>query len=279
MQEYQYFKQTGNPEIHAALVGISKQDCICAKPHGNTRDAIEIMGLYQFDILPKLNKGDVIDSYYYTLQWGKYRKENIKTSLIEPSDTIYYLTNIKDVIRMMFESSRNFYFLTNLSEVIGLITISNLNCKHISFYYYNLINSLERKLGKFVHQELDTIKILDSLKKVGVEKNIQSSLDTVSRYKEDAVKGMDGSIIEYLYLSDLFILISELKLFKLLGYKKQDEFEKDSGKLKQIRNAIAHPNKSLVKEPESLNDLWKSLVKINELDERLDINKIDVPNF
>ena len=279
MQEYQYFKQTGNPEIHAALVGISKQDWICAKPHENTRDAIQIMGQYQFDILPKLNKGAVINSYYYTDQWGKYCKENIKTNIIEPADTIYYLTNIKDVIRMMFESSRNFYFLTNLSEVVGLITISNLNCKHISLYYYNLINSLERKLGKFVHQQLDTVKILGSLQKVGVEKNIQSSLDTVSRFKEDALKGMDGSIIEYLYLSDLFILISEHKLFRLLGYKKQDEFEKDSGKLKQIRNAIAHPNKSLVKGPESLNDLWKSLVKINELDERLDINKIVVPNF
>jgi len=86
----------------------------------------------------------------------------------------------------------------------------------------------------------------------------------------DALKGMDGSIIEYLYLSDLFILAYEHHLFKLLGYKNKEEFEKGAGKLRHLRNAISHPNKSLVKGPESLNDLWKSAQKITELSERLD---------
>lgn len=85
------------------------------------------------------------------------------------------------------------------------------------------------------------------------------------RFKEDASKGLDGNIIEYLYLSDLFLLITEHKLYKVLGYKNQDAFEKGSGKLKSIRNAIAHPNKSLVKSHDTLCDLWTAIVKIEEL--------------
>ncbi|QNA44292.1 hypothetical protein [Lacibacter sediminis] len=269
MQEYQYFKQSGNPEVHAALVGISKQDWICVRFRENTNDAISTMSKYQFDILPKMNKDSSIDSYYRTVEWGKYSAENILLKKIESADKLYYLTNIRDVIRLMFESKRNFFFLTNHSEIVGLISISNLNCKHVALYYFNLINTLERRMGKFIHQHLATETILGSLQKLGEEKQIPSALDTVKRYKGDALKGLDGSIIEYLYLSDLFLLACEHHLYKLLGYKKQQDFDKRSGLLRGLRNAIAHPNKSLVKGPLSLNDLWKSSVKINELDERL----------
>ena len=274
MQEYQYFKQSGNPEIHAAIVGISKEDWISAKFNEGSQDAAYIMSKYQFDILPKVNKDGKVDTFYHTKSWGVYSKENINIKKIELTDKIYYLTNIKDVIRQLYENGRNYFFLTNLSEVVGLITISNLNCKHISLYYYNLMNTLERKLGKFIHQKLTTESILQCLEKIGKDRDIPSALDTVRRFKDDANKGLDGSIIEYLYLSDLFILASEHHLYRLLGYKNHEEFEKGAGKLKQLRNAISHPNKSLVKGPESLNNLWKSAIKIDELDERLNKDNI-----
>lgn len=269
MQEYYYFKQSGTPEIHAAIVGISKEDWICAQANEQSADAHQKMAQYGFDILPRVNKDGTINTYYYTEVWGKYSEQNIKWSKIKPEDCLYYLTHIKDVIRLMYENERNFYFLANYSTVFGLITISNLNCKQVALYYYNLICSLERELGKFVHNNLESNQILHSLESLGREKNISSALDTVKRFREDYTKGLDGSIIEYLYLSDLFLLISVHQLYKKLDYKNNEAFEKGSGKLKSLRNTIAHPNKSLVKSRETLNDLWKAFMKIEELENRI----------
>lgn len=269
MQEYQYFKKSGNPEINAALVGISKEDWLCARPGTTKVDAIKIMEQYQFDILPQINKSNIVKSYYFTIRWGVYNDNNILCKPIEEADKIYYLTNIVDVIRLMYENKRNFYFLTNHSEIVGLITISNLNCKNVSLYYYNLINTIERKLGHFVRKYLDTASIIESLQKIGKRKSTTYALDSITRFVEDSQKGLDGSIIEYLYLSELFLLIIEHKLYKKLDYKNQNAFEENSGKLRQLRNTISHPNKSLIKNTQSLNDLWYSSLKIKELDEKL----------
>lgn len=268
MNEYYYFKQTGTPEIHAAIVGISKEDWICAQPQESRSDAFKKMAENGFDILPKINKDGTINTFFYTANWGKYSEEGIKWNKIKPEDCLYYLTHIKDVIRLMCEYSRNFFFLTNHSDIIGLITISNLNCKQVALYYYNLLSSLERSLGQFVRKKLTPTEIIDSLEKLGNERDIPSALDTVKRYRHDASIGTDASIIEYLYLSDVFLLISAHRLYKELGYKNQDGFEKGSGKLRDLRNMIAHPNKSLIKGPQTLPDLWKSSVKIEELEQR-----------
>jgi len=267
MLEYQYFKQTGNPEIHAALVGISKVDWIAAEHQDNTDKALTLMSNYEFDILPKKNKDGSILKYYATDEWGNY--ENITLHNINPDDLLYYLTNIKDVIHLMYERNRKFFFLTNHTEVIGLITISNLNCKHVSLYFYNLISIFERKMGRFVRDKLSVEQILKTLKDVGESKDISSALDTVKRFTTDSEKGLDGSIVEYLYLSDLFLLAGHFKLYKELGYNKPEAFEKGAGNLRRIRNSIAHPNKSLIKGPASLEELWRGLVKLEELDEKL----------
>jgi len=269
MQEYNYFKQTGTPEIHAAIAGISKEEWVFAEPQETRLDAFLKMMDNGFDILPKVNRDGTINTYFYTSEWGKYSESDIKWSKIKQEDCLYYLTHIKDIIRLMSENSRNFYFLTNHSDIIGLITISNLNCKQVAIYYYNLLCSLERSLGHFIRKRLTPTEILDSLEKLGNEIDIPSALDTVKRYKHDASIGTDASIIEYLYLSDVFLLISRHKLYKDLGYKNQEGFEKGSGKLRELRNMIAHPNKSLVKGPQTLPDLWKSSMKIEELEERL----------
>ncbi|ANE50638.1 hypothetical protein [Flavisolibacter tropicus] len=269
MMEYHYFSQGSTPEIHAAIVGISQKEWICTQSNETLSDAYEKMVEYGFDILPKINKDGTVNTFYHTEEWGKYSVQDIKWSRIKQEDCLYYLTHIKDVIRLMSDNDRDFYFLTNHSTVIGLITIGNLNCKHVAIYYYNLICSLERELGKFVCDSLETSQILDSLELWGKEKDIPSALDSARRFKEDAKKGMDSSIIEYLYLSDLFLLISELQLYKKLGYKTKETFERSSGKLKALRNGIAHPNKSLVKSRGALNDLWKATVKIEELENAL----------
>ena len=269
MNEYYYFKQTGTPEIHAAIVGISKEDWVCALAQEKLPDVYQKMAANGFDILPKVNRNGNVHSYYCTKSWGRYAEDGIELKNIQPEDSLYYTTNIKDVIRLMYEQGRNYFFLANYTDVIGLITISNLNCKQVALYYYNLVCSLEKALGMFVRGCLDRDQILHSLEKLGREKNKRSALDTVKRFNADFSKGLDGSIIEYLYLSDLFLLISHHQMYKRLGYKTQDLFLRDTDKLNTLRNSIAHPNKSLVKSRETLNDLWKAFIKIEELEDML----------
>lgn len=272
MQEYNYFKQTGNPEIHAAVVGICKIDWISAFYNTKISQAVDQMKNYEFDILPIENKNGEITHYFGTSTWRKYTRDNISRFEIQSEHLLYYLTNIQDVIRMMYLQKTNFYFLSNHISVIGLITISNLNCKQVLLYYYSLIVNLERTFAKFLHMYLSVDEIVNSLQLVGEEKQILSALETVNRYKSDCVKGLDCSIIEYMYLSDLFILASHHQLYLKLGYKNNKEFEKWSGKLKGLRNIVAHPNKTLITGPDSLVNLWQSDLKIEELVGRLPMN-------
>lgn len=273
MKEYQYFKQSSDPDIYAALPGISKRDWIEAKPGEPIESAANVMKKFQFDVLPLANKKGQYKGYFHTVEWGKYNEGNIRSDRIKAEDKLYYLAHIKDVIRSFFIEKRNFYFLSNRSEIIGLITIGNLNCKHVSLYYYNLISTLERNLAKFILDSDGIGKdvILNCLETVADNNNIEATKNSIKRYKDDNRKGVDGNIIEYLYLTDLFLLIEHLELYKRMGFNKKEEFNKNLGRLKKLRNVVSHSNRSLITGPNSIHDLWQATQKISDLEEHLEV--------
>jgi hypothetical protein len=269
MREYNYFKQTTSPNIHAALVGTSKIEWKSVGYNDSIDRAFSIMKENEFDVIPRLDKDNGCSKYIITKQWGKYNRDEIEEKQIGENDCIYYLTQLSDVIKLLNNRNQKFFFLTNHTEVIGLISISNLSCKHVYLYFYNKISLLERNLGVFIKKYMTADQVIDFLNIFGEKDEIPSALDTVRRYKEDSKAGLDSDIIEYLYLSDIFLLIKENKLYNYLEYKDSGIFEKQSGKLNRLRATIAHPNQSLIRERQSLEDVWKVINKIEELNEKL----------
>jgi hypothetical protein len=78
-------------------------------------------------------------------------------------------------------------------------------------------------------------------------------------YDSDKRIGVDVRLVEYLYLSDFVSVIYTSGLFSELGYDNARKFEFEFRKLVKLRNTIAHPTKSLVKNLESCETLWGQL--------------------
>ena len=271
MEELRYFRQKSDPQIHAALIGINKMDWVHATHQHTIHEIAAIMFEYGFDVLPQKNKEGGYLQYYTTIKWGEYSKENLRWDKIDMSHSIYYLTNLRDVFKQFHSKGQNYFFLSNHSEAIGLVTIGNLNCKHVYLYFYNLINQLEDKLARLLISEISRDEILELLKTYANSVNIKSiSNNTLQRFNNDCITGVDADILEYMYLSEIFQIYRDKKLFKKLGYSNENKFCLNNSKIKEIRNIVSHPNKSLIKDLTSVDTVWTALLKIEDLISRID---------
>ena len=108
-------------------------------------------------------------------------------------------------------------------------------------------------------------------RELSLKENDEGTLfkDSLKRYQQDLGNNTHLSFVEYLYFSQLILLFKKFKLYEKLGYKNRSEFENNMSKLKDIRNIVAHPIRSLVTDRESLTSLWKGIEKINELNAKL----------
>jgi len=271
MEELHYFKQKSDPQIHAALIGINKMDWVHATHQHSIEEIAAIMLENGFDVLPQKNKGGDYLQYYTTVKWGEYSKENLRWDKIDMSHSIYYLTSLRDVFKQFHSKGQNYFFLSNHSEAIGLVTIGNLNCKHVYLYFYNLINQLEDKLARLLISEISRDEILELLKTYANSVNIKSiSNNTLQRFNNDCITGVDADILEYMYLSEIFQIYLDKKLFKKLGYSNENKFCLNNSRIKEIRNIVSHPNKSLIKDLTSVDTVWTALLKIEDLISRID---------
>jgi hypothetical protein len=221
----------------------------------------------RFDILPCQNKTGKYSRYVSFKAWGDFNQENLQLlSINESTDCIYYLTEVKDVVKLMVKNQRNFYFLDNHSEVNGLFTFSEFNTKEFYYWLYKQLVEVEKHLGSILTaliSEEELFNQIERTSKINSDKG-EYFKEPLSRFKADEQAGADASVIEYLYLKQLIDLIADLNLFKNLGYKKKDEFIQNSGNLNEIRSSIAHPVKSLVTDPESLKTLNAAIEKMEE---------------
>ncbi len=262
MKEISYFKDSGNPSITVALAGINKLEWVYAE-HSDSHDFSTIkMSELRFDVLPIRNDDSNYTHCYRTNIWGNYDPGNINRFEIIQEDKLYYLTNIHDAIRRFSATNRKFFFLDNQSDIVGLITIGNLNCKHVYLYLYNLIAQIEQALGRFIYaNDITDQELYLQFKERTESKNAQ---EAIARYEADDDEGLDYNFLEYLYLTDLCYIFKKFELVEKLGISKS-KFGDIIGNINEVRTVVAHPNKSLIRNDQSVHDLYQLITDIDYL--------------
>ena len=172
----------------------------------------------------------------------------------------------------MNKSKKTHFFLSNghdENDIVGLLSLSNYNSREFYVYLFSIISFIECEFAALI--ESDKIKGFEILEKMSWTEETKEQLKTIqTRYAEDERNGNENDYKEYLYLFQLKCLIIEEQKFKKLNYRNSKDFEVGTGILKDLRNSIAHPIKSLVRNLNDLNNLEIGMNKLYELKERLD---------
>jgi hypothetical protein len=141
--------------------------------------------------------------------------------------------------------------------------VANLNCRQVRVYLFSLLSELEVKLGNLVSDNCTEPELLQMT--FGADKH--AKYDAVrERYSSDKAKGVEVPFVQYLYLTDMVNAIRKKKLFSLLGYQSAGKFGDALGSVVSLlRDAVAHPIRSLIADPESCKKLWEQIDQIEEV--------------
>jgi CBS domain-containing protein len=244
-------------DINAAVVGISRNRWVTMS-FGNASEpkAQQIMKQHGFDVLPIIDR-DVVREYFITKSWNDYSR--VVRQDITHRDVIPFLTHIPDVVRAFATEKRRFYFLSAENQIVGLISVTNLNSRQVQIFIFSLFCELETLLAKFLSAKIseENLKILLKAKRSPKRYN-----EIIKRFERDKSQGTDAEFVEYLYLSDLLQLMSE-------GYweelKISQEVLNELQGINEWRNRVAHPTRSLIRDPTDVEQLWNTLDRIEEV--------------
>ena len=269
MREKEFFTRKHYNDITAATIGINKEDWYCYEPGMSQKNVAETMLLKNYDIVPILNDNDVCDGYY-TL--NKDENTILVPNKIEIDDTIYYLTHINDVIWQMKTTNKKFLFLSNgrvENNIVGFLSLSNFNSREFYIYLYSIISYIEREFAVLIESDkTNAFLILDEREQTKKSKDQLKGI--LNRIVKDENNNNENDFKEYLYLHHLIWLISEEKKFIDLKYTDKHEFEKEIEILRDLRNNIAHPVKSIVRNFSDLEELERGMNKLYEFKERIE---------
>lgn len=163
-------------------------------------------------------------------------------------------------------------FLTNgkgENDIVGLLSLSNFNCREFYVFLFSLVSYIEREFAALIESDKETG--FRTLTTFSHTEDLKDQLEIIKqRFKDDEEKENENNYKEYLYLHHLIFLIKSEKQFKKLGYKNGEEFEKGTKYLRDIRNNVAHPVRSLVRNLKDLENLDIGLQKLYEFKGRLD---------
>ncbi len=257
MDEDTRFLRESVVDIDAAVVGRSCTRWTSIPFAEATSDqAAQIMREKCFDILPIVSQAGVRD-YFQTQIWNNYSSIDRRT--VTHRDVIPFMTPLRNVIRGFALESRNFFFLGSERRIVGLISIADLNCRQVKVYLFSLLSALEVQLANLVTDHCSEQELLEMT--FGINKNPKYA-DVKKRYTSDKAKGVDVSFVEYLYLSDLLKAIRKKGLFKALGYQSGGKFDDAFGPLVKLRDVVAHPTRSLIRDPKSCKKLWEQIDQV-----------------
>ena len=263
MNEKNYFSETFNLKISIASISTHSSDLKVLEEDSVTLSkALLFMRENTFDVLPLLNNKRKISSYYCTRLWGVFDVNNLIKRDINDFNSIYYLTNLSDTIDLFVERNINFFFLTNMKDINGLTTIADLNSKQVYIHLYNLITQIEKKMSEFLF-----LNGIDDNKQINViesRKGSNNSKDALKRYFEDRNNGLERGFMEYLYLTDLAYILKKYGLLKDLSLS-NNKFDSYIKQINELRKIVAHPNKTLVSDENSLKRLKKGINAIENL--------------
>jgi hypothetical protein len=193
---------------------------------------------------------------FLTETWNDFSA--IRRTAISHRDVIPLQTSIRDVIRGFSLEGHTHYFLTHQGRVCGLITIANVNSRPVRTYLFGLLNELETLIGYCVRDCVPEDQILGAkLADIG---------NAVKRYKADKGKGLEVALAQYLYIGQLLQLFLGFDLAgPLLGAETANRLHEFEKRIKDLRNRVDHPVKSLLHSREDLRGLWDEIDLIEEI--------------
>lgn len=269
MIEKEFFTRSINLDITAATIGISSDNWYCSNPGMKRDDIRKTMIQKNFDVVPIYNKHKVFNSYFTI---SKQDNVILQENKINQDDRMYYLTHIRDAVWRMNKTKKTHFFLSNghdENDIVGLLSLSNYNCREFYVYLFSLISYIEREFAHII--ECDKTKGFQILEEMSQTEELKGQLKTIiDRFKQDERNGNENDFKEYLYLQQLIFLIKGEGKYKKLNYKNSNDFESGTSQLKNLRNNIAHPVKSIVRDLNDLNKLNSGINKLYEYKERLD---------
>lgn len=244
-------------KVNAAMVGISDQrwEHVSEAEAGDEAGIRSRMRDKRFDIMPIVSS-DETREYFVTVSWNDY--STIVRKPIRAEDLIPYDTDLREVIRRFALNERHFYFLSGPKPVVGLISVVNLNCRQVKVFLFNLIAELEINLAALITRSLSDAALLAM-----AEGRTGGFAESLKYYEEAKREGVDAPFVEYLTLPTLINVGTAQGLHEVFGYSRT-RFEK-LGRLRSLRNAVAHPARSLVTNPSSCVKLREKLQLIEEV--------------
>jgi len=259
MEEELRFLRDSIVDVDAAVVGISSTRWTAIPVSEATPEkAVPIMKTNRFDVLP-IVAGATVKEYFCADEWNTYT--SISRKVITHRDVIPFDTRLRDIIRGFALDSRHFYFLNNNRKIVGLISVANLNCRAVKVYLFSLLAELEIQMGRFVLQHLPESDLL----RMTFGASTKAKHGSVrKRYAADKANGLEVPFVEYLYLSDLINILAAKKLFSHLGFSSRNRFEDRFNPLNPLRDAVAHPSRSLIADEMSCKRLWEKIDSIEE---------------
>lgn len=269
MREKEFFTRKHYNDITAATIGINKEDWYCYKPGMSQKEVAETMLSKNYDIVPILNMKGVCVGYF-TL--NEVDNTKLNSNKIKENDSIYYLTHIYDVIWKMTENKKKFLFLSNgqkENQIVGLLSLSNFNSREFYIYLYSMISYVECEFATLIKSNKSEGFLILEERNQNAESKEQFK-EIQERIKVDENNNNENDYKEYLYLHHLIWLITAEGEYKRLNYSKSQKFEDGTKTLKDLRNYIAHPVKSLVKNLSDLKKLERGMNKLYELKERIE---------
>lgn len=257
MDEDTRFLRESVVDIDAAVVGMSSTRWTSIRLAEATSDrAAQIMREKRFDTLP-IGSPAGVKEYFQTQMWNNY--SSIDRLPVTHRDVISFKTPLRNVIQGFALESRNFYFLCSERRIVGLISIANLNCRQVKVYLFSLLSELEVQLANLVSHHCSETELLEMT--FGIEEKSKYA-DVKKRYTSDKAKGVDVPFVEYLYFSDLLKAIRKKGLFEELGYQSGGKFDDAFNPLVTLRHVVAHPTRSLIKDPKSCKKLWEQIDQV-----------------
>lgn len=256
-------------DINVSIIGINKDDWYCHMP-GMKRDEVRSTMLHKrYDVVPIVNKVGAIKQYFTI---NKSNESELETKNIFDDDKIYYLTHVRDAVWKMRKERRTHYFLSNgrdENDIVGLISLSNFNCREFYVFLFSLVSYIEREFASLI--DSDQEHGFDILEKSSNNPGLKEQFrDIKARFNQDREEQIENDYKEYLYLHHLIWLVMAEEKYKKLGYKNCEDFKSGTGGLKELRNCIAHPVKSLVRNLTALDSLEDAMNKLYEFKEKLD---------
>lgn len=250
-----YFIRENVVDVDAAVIGISRKAWKSLKDkEAEPEKAREIMSKQRFDILP-IESDFGVKEYFHTDRWNDF--SSISRKQILDTDVIHYRTFLRDLIEGFASQSKQFFFLDDEEEVVGLVSIVHLNERQVKVYLFNLLSELEIRLSHFLSSIVSEETLLEMEFEISDEQNdkVPSYEEIKKNYKSAVKNGVDVSFTEYLYLSNFIRIIRKRGLHKDLGYS-GNQYDK-LGSLIELRNQVAHPNRSIITQPDSVGKLWR----------------------